>query len=149
MRAGHNSGRDGDLRLIGEHEVVIVHRLAKPRLHRKALRGACLHLLRTELIRIPAGLFGAVHRVVCVAKQRVDVGAVIRMDRDTDADRDLESRRAGDHGLDDALQNLLRDLGGVFRLMKVGQDDRELVAAVTRHCVGLPDAALQPLRNLE
>ena len=71
------------------------------------------------------------------------------MDGDADADRDLNRRRADDHRLDDALQNFFGDLCGVLGLMKVRQDDRELVAAVARDRIRLPNAALQALRNLE
>ena len=71
------------------------------------------------------------------------------MDGDADADRDLDGVRPDHHGLDDPLQNFLRDLRRVFGLMKVGKDHSEFVAAVTRDRVGLPHAAAQALRDLD
>ena len=71
------------------------------------------------------------------------------MNGDSDADRDLDRVCANNHRLGDALQNFFRDLCCIFGLMEIRQNDRELVAAVARDRVRLPNTALQALRDLD
>src|SRR5439155_5982389 len=63
LRAGEEAGAERYLRLIGELQLVVVHRLAQAGLQRQALCGARFQLLGAELISVSARPFGAIHRM--------------------------------------------------------------------------------------
>ena len=89
-----------------------------------------------------------VHGDVRVADQRLDVRAVIGVDRDSDGCLDLDREAAHEQGLRDLLAELVRERQRGRRIRELRGDDSELVAAEAGDRVAFSQRAVQTARNL-
>jgi hypothetical protein len=85
-----------------------------------------------EAHAIAPALLRAVHRAVGVGQQRLAVGAIARIDRDTDARRDAHFALGDQELTRELVEHLVRDAACGRGLRGVVQHDRELVAAEPR-----------------
>ena len=97
---------------------------------------------------VAAVLLAFVHRGVGVLEQGFGVFAVVGKDGDAEAAGNQHLGAVDDEGLGQALQHLARHQFRVMGVVKVGQDDREFVAAEPGHRIRFPDAAGQALGGL-
>src|ERR1700690_4215861 len=85
LRAADAPRTDVDLRLIVDFELAPRQRTAQLVLEREPVDAVFIHLVREELIVVPAGALRPVHRDVGVLEQRGAVLAVVGIDREADA----------------------------------------------------------------
>jgi len=149
LGADHAAAQHVDDRLVAEHELAALERLAQP-----LLAGDAPDVLGAAGGRPPAGdpvapgLLGLVHRRVGALQELLGVAAVVREAGDPDAGRDRLLRGALDRQrLAQQAEHLLGDAQRVLVVDQVGNEDRELVAAQTRAGVALAQAASDALRG--
>ena len=85
LAAGDLVARQIDQRLVVDLEAAVDQRLAQVALHGEPGLGAGIHVGLEEAIGPPPAGLGAVHRQIGVLDQLVEVGAVLRRQRDADA----------------------------------------------------------------
>src|SRR5512132_1970441 len=147
LGASDLAGPQIDQGLVVEDQLVVVKRLAKTTLKREALERLGVHGRRVELAIVPSLIFGAVHRRIRVAQERLGVGSVARIQCHSDRGRNEERALVDEERKSNGLQDLLRDLCGVSLVRDGGNEHREFVAAEAGNRVSLPDAAADPLRD--
>lgn len=120
---------------------------AKVGLHRHAA-GQVLVQARVEEAEVVAALIlGAIHGDVGMLDQGLMRDAVIGVDGDADAGRDVELVAAEmERGLQ-RRQDLFGDVGGVVARADVWQEQQELIAADARQGVALAQAMAQALAH--
>ena len=82
--AGHLVAAQIDQRLVVDFEAAVGHRLAQILLHGQPGLGAGVHRRLEEAVGAAAAGLGAVHRQIGVLDQLVEIGAVLRRQRDAD-----------------------------------------------------------------
>ena len=130
-----------DQRLVVDFEAAVHQRLAQILLQGKPRLGAGIHRRLEEAIGSAAVGLGAVHRQIGILDQLIEIGAVLRRQRDADAGVGRELVTEALIGLPDRLMNSRHEFHDVGGVADAGLDHRELVAAQPRDQVGLPDAA--------
>ena len=119
------------------------------RLEGGALLRLFLHFPREELEAVAPRLLRAVHRGVDVRDERLGVGAVARVHPDADGRFDEEFALLHEERLGQDPEDLARHGGGVGLSRDPVEEEQKLVAADAGHGVVLPDAAAQPIGDLD
>jgi hypothetical protein len=101
---------------------------------------------RTEAV--PPAVLHVVHRHVGVLHQHVGVAAVVGVEGDAGARREVELAALDDVRRPELAQQVLRDRCGVGRIAHFLQHHDELVAAEPRHGVAAAQRPRQPRRHL-
>src|ERR1700722_1741483 len=147
LGAVHDSRRDADLGLIVQLELLLFQGDAHVDFQPDLLLRGRVHARREALEIVAAPLLRAVHRRIGVRQQGLDLRAVQRKKRDTDARRgmNLDVRNAHRllHYIDDAAGYLPRRIG--IRTRR--HDQYELVAAEACDRIDVAHDASQPLRH--
>src|SRR5579859_5269928 len=104
-----------------------------------------VHLPGVELEVVLAFLFRVVHRDVRVLHQRLLVLAVVRVDADADAGRDVELPATDVEGAGNVGQDLARHLGNMSGRADLRQQDNELITPEAGYRVALAHAVPEPL----
>ena len=141
LAAGHLVAAEIDQRLVVDFEAAVHQRLAQILLQGKPRLGAGIHRRLEEAIGPAAVGLGAVHRQIGILDQLIEIGAVLRRQRDADAGIGRELVTEAFIGLPDRLMNARHEFHDVARVPDGGLDHRELVAAQPRDMIGLADAA--------
>ncbi len=135
-----------DLRLVVEHELLLLHRMAQFAEQGKARRVVLVELGVVE--GMPAvGMLGRVHGHVGALYQDIRVHAVIGVKRNADARADVESLLLDPERRAQRLQQHARGHGGVF-VADRRQQDGEFVTAHARHRIDVAQFAAQARRDL-
>ncbi len=123
------------LRLVVQHELVVVERLLHAADRHHPFFGAAAVLGVEDEVAVAARLLGAIHRVVGVAQQRVRVAAVQRVDGGADAGRDLYrvGRRVDGIGHGDHAQHALDGQAGLLQGARAKQEHELVAAEAGRH----------------
>ena len=143
LRAGHPPRLQIDDRLIVEDELFAFDGVAERVLQFQVFEGFGIHLRGEEAEGIAAVLLAFVHGGVGVLEQGFGVFAVVGKDGDAEAAGNQHLGAVDDEGLGQALQHLARQQLRVMGVVKVGQDDREFVAAEPGHRIRFPHAGGQ------
>ena len=134
--------REIEQRLVVDFEAAIGHRLTKILLHGEPRLGAGVHgRLEEAMGAAPFGL-GAVHRQIGVLDQLIEIGAVLRRQRDADAGIGREMMAEALIGLPDRLVNPRHEFHDVGAVADAGLDHRKFVAAEPGDQIGRLDAVL-------
>ena len=139
------AGRELHLRLIDELEVIVLQRMAEPVFERAPARQVLRHLRIEEPPGAAALALGAVEREIGVAHQRLEVGAVIGSDRESDRAADLDFVAVDAEGTGEQVQHALgerRQHGGVG---DPRHHDGEFVAGEPGEEVAAAKRRLEPL----
>ena len=96
---------------------------------------------------IAAFFLGQVHGIVCGPQQRVGLLTILRIEADTDTDRNLHSVPFEGERPRNGIQNLQGNRVCVPNLAPRFQHDHELVAADTGHGVAVAHAVRESLGN--
>ena len=99
-----------------------------------------------QMVAVLASLLGGVHGLVRVAHQYIRIRAVLRVERDTHAGRDLQACLTGDHGVGDCDQHALQYPLTILCLFQVDQYRHKLVAAYAREGVAFAQCRFHALR---
>ena len=129
--------REVDQRLVVHLEPAVGDRLAQIHLQRAARLHARVHLRFEEAIGSASGGLGAVHREIGILQQLIEIGAILRRQRNADAGvgRDLVTETF--IGLADRLINARHQVGDVAGGSDRGLNDGEFVAAEPGDEIGL------------
>ena len=133
LGADHTQRAGFDLRLVVDHELLIVEGTPQAFLDREPARGSDAHRVREELIAVLALLLGAVHRHVSVLEQGVAEVAVTRVARDAEAYAGLHLVTADGKRRAKGFDQALRDGGHGTVILDVADQQHEFVAADARH----------------
>ena len=131
---------DMHLRLEVQRELARLRRDARDRLaqcvfHFQALAGRLVHACRVELVIVPAGILGVVHRGIGIAQHGLAVAPVTRENADPDTRRRIQRVRPDLVAVGKGTLQLAGDAGRSQRRIDVGQHDGEFVAAQPCHDV--------------
>ena len=129
FESGNDAGRDFYDRLVVDDELLALERLTHVALQRQLAHRSVVDFGGVELDIVPAFVLCLVHRRVRVLDERVDVGAVVRVDGNTDARRYKELVIVDDERIVERRDDLVRDGANVRFACHVGQHDDELVAS--------------------
>ena len=144
LAAGHGPADEVDLRLVMQHELVLLHGAAQVVFDHHALDGAGIHVALEELVIVASQFLGVVHRRIGVLHHRLHGAAVVGIDADADAEADMDFVPVDEMRRGDGNKQLFGDMGRILRLLDVGQQDDELVAAVAADRVRRAHAGHQP-----
>ena len=136
-----SSLREIDQRLVVDFEAAIDQRLAQILLHGEPRLGAGVHRRLEEAMGAASVGLGAIHRQIGVLDQLVELGAVLRRQRDADAGVGREMMAEALIGLPDRLVDPRHEFHDVGAVADAGLDHRKFVAAEPRDQVGRLDAA--------
>ena len=144
LDTGEAPGRELELRLVVQHELAPLQRLAQLALEPPARLRLLVHRRLEQAKAVAALRLGAVEGEVGVLEQRVRVLPVLREQGDADAGGDMhlvavELERGGERA-----QDLGRQGRGVGGLRELGLHQRELVAAEPGQGVAGADRARDP-----
>ena len=131
-----------------EHELVAADREPQVVLDREPAVGRLVHRLGEELVAVPPAVLDVVHRDVRVLHQHVGVAAVVGVERDAGARREVELATLDEVRRAELAEQVLRDDARVARVAHLLQHDDELVAAESRDGVAGAQRARQPRRHL-
>src|SRR6185503_3072655 len=149
LDADDPAGRDGELGLEVDDELVVRDRLTQVGLDRLAGDGAVADDLVEHRPAAAAGLLGAVHGGVGVANEVGGLGVRVGRDRDADAAADERVTVLEREWLGQRLEQPLGDGDRVVRLGDVLAHEDELVAAEARGHLVAADGAAQALGDGE
>ena len=137
-----SSLREIEQRLVVEFEAVVGHCLPKILLHGKARLGAGIHVRLEEAMgAAPFGL-GGIHCKVGVLDQLIELGAVLRRQRNADAGVGRQLMAEALAGLADRVINSRHEFHDLGTAAGVGLDHGEFVAAEPGDEIGRPEAIL-------
>ena len=125
-----------------DFEAAIGHRLPQVLLHGEPRLGAGVHDRLEEAMGAAAFGLGAVHRQIGVLDQLVEIGAVLRRQRDADAGVGRELMAEALMGLPDRLVDPRHEFDDVVAVAGRGLDHGEFVAAEPGDQVGRLEAVL-------
>ena len=130
-----------ELRLVIEHEFVLVQGVAQVAFQFQALQGAGVHVGLVELEVVFAALFSVIHRRVGVFHQLAQLVAVLRAEGDADTGGHEELAAFQHKGFDQAGEDLLGHMNGAVQRHIAAdpwlEEQGEFVAAHARHGVVL------------
>lgn len=86
---------------------------------------------------IAAALLGTVHSFVGVFGQRLDIGTILRIERDPDAGRNCDHVTFDGKRLADRLTNLFGHRQCIIVVLNIAQKDNKFVAAI---CAAISDS---------
>ena len=147
LQAGDPTGCDIDLRLVVQHEFVVVQRVAQVRFEFQPLHRMRVQLLGIELERASAFFLGAIHCDVRILQQRLGIASVRRIGTDADARRGTILPSGENHRLGQRFQNLAGHRAGLVLGAQPFCQHREFIAAEARDHVDFPDTGDQPFRH--
>ena len=124
-----SSLREIEQRLVVDFEAAIGQRLPQILLHGEPRLGAGIHGRLEEAMGAASLGLGGVHREVGVLDQLVEIGAVLRRQRDADAGVGRELMTEALIGLADRLVDARHEFLDVGAAADRGLDHREFVAA--------------------
>ncbi len=129
--------------LVVDFKRLVGDRLAQIDFQQPARRDLRVHVRLEEAIGAPAGRFGGIHRQIRVLQDLVQVGAVLRRQRDADAGVGGDLMAEAFIGRADRLENPGGEVGDLRVVLDGGLHHGEFVAAEPRHEVVAPGAAAQ------
>ena len=100
-------------------------------------------------IAVLAGFLGQVHGMVGMAQQRVGVTAIIRIQRDADAGRDVDRLLDQVEGRRDDLEQTVQRFIDFLDTAQAPQKQHELIAAQARDGIVAAHADLEPTRHAD
>ena len=100
----------------------------------------CVHLRLEEALGPASGGFGGIHRQIRVLQDLIEIGAVLRRQRDADAGVGGDLVAETFVGRADRFEDPRHEVGDVGVGLDRGLDDGEFVAAEPGDEVGCPDA---------
>ena len=147
LDTGEAPGRELELRLVVQHELAPLQRLAQLALEPPARLRLLVHGRLEEAGLVTALGLGAVEGQLGMLEQRVRVWPVLREQGDADAGREMdllagEVERRGQGG-----QDLVGQGGDIGDLAALRLDQHELVAAEPGQGVGGADRGADPLAD--
>ena len=147
LDAGHLGGTDVDLRLELERHLAVLDRAPQLSGQRELADAVGVGL---GAVDDEAGLaaLGRVHRDVGVLQELASGLAVVRVERDADADADLEDQAVDAERLGQRIDQALGHPARGREIGRARQQHRELVAAQPRHGVDPAQRPLQPRTDL-
>ena len=118
-----------EARLVVDLEAAVRDRLAQIQLQRAARPDLRVHVRLEEAIGAPAGGLGRIHRQIGVLQDLVEIGAVLRRQRD--ADRGIRGDLMAEAlvGRADRLEDAVDEIDHLGGIADAGLHDGELVAA--------------------
>jgi hypothetical protein len=118
-------------RLVVQLKSAVLQSAAKMFFELRGFQRGRGNLLRDIHVLVAAGFFRAVHRRVRVAPEDGWIGAVVRIDRDAEACRQVDVDAVVTVGLVQPPQYVGRDALGIFRLGDLLQEYGEFFATVS------------------
>ena len=145
LDAGHLAGGKIDLRLVMQEKFTPLQGPAQAAFDLLPADRLGIHLAGKKLVSVTAIGFGVVHRGIGVLHHGFDVVAVIRINTDADTQGDMQILPADHMRQGESREQFLRDQGCIVGPGDFGQQNHELIPALTADRIGNPDAGSQTL----
>jgi hypothetical protein len=128
LGADHFAGLRLDDRLVVELELLSLERAPQRHLDLQPFGAPRGELGREEPEAVPPELLRVVHRRIGVLEQRLRVGSILGMDRESEAAAHVDVVALDDEGPAHFVEDLARDALGCLFVGKVLEDHDELIA---------------------
>ena len=133
--------RRPDARLVLNLEAAVGDGLAQVHFQTAARLDPGVHLRLEEAMGAAPGGLGGIHREIRVLQDLVEIGAVLRRQRNADAGVGGDLMAEAFVGLPDRIEHPRHEFGDVGHGLDRGLNDREFVAAEPRDEIGGSDAS--------